>query len=197
MRHRHVEQYSTAQAEANIEALRRRGMEVVFGAPEDQPTELKPPDAFPGPDEVRPDPELRRQGGVPDEETGPNSHAVYWRFFSSCAGWPEPPTPQEFYDAVRAPAPTRRQRSVLRTWFREATNSEVFWGWIEEAYTWPILVAAIHRVGYRRNSLSHYLNGFAKPEPSAGEREGEPLASREPSAGEREGETPRKSRAKL
>ena len=33
---------------------------------------------------------------------------------------------------------------------------------IEEAYTWPMLVAAIHRIGYRRNALNHYLNGFAR-----------------------------------
>ena len=134
----------------------------VFGDPEDRLCDLLPPEAFPTPADIRPDPELRRRGGIPDEETGPDSHAVYWRFFSSCAGWPVPPTPREFYDAIREENPSRRQRAILRAWFREATNSEILWGWLEEAYTWPILVAAIHRIGYRRNALNHYLNGFAK-----------------------------------
>ena len=157
----HTERYIPNEADANIAALRRTGLEVVFGDPENRPCELLPPEAFPGPDEIKPDTDLRRQGGVPDEETGPNSHAVYWRFFSSCAGWPQPPTPQEFYLAIRARNPGRRQRAILATWFQEATNSEILWGWIEEAYTWPLIVAAVHRVGYHRNALNRYLNGFS------------------------------------
>ena len=157
-----VEHYSSRDEEGRIADLRRSGMEVVFGAAEDRPCELLPPESFPTPEEIRPDAELRRRGGTPDAETGPNSRAVYWRFFSSCAGWPQPPTPGEFYDGIRRQNPSRRQRAVLRAWFREATDSEILWGWIEEAYTWPMLVAAVHRIGYRRNALNHYLNGFAK-----------------------------------
>ena len=162
MAHEIVEHYGSREEEQRIAELRRSGMEVIFGDPEDRPCDLLPPEAFPAPDEIRPDPELRRRGGTPDDETGPDSRAVYRRFLSSCAGWPHPPTPREFYEALREANPSRRQRAVLRTWFREATNSEILWGWIEEAYTWPMLVAAIHRTGYRRNALSHYLNGFAK-----------------------------------
>lgn len=155
-----VEHYASRTEDTRIAELRRAGMEVFFGAPEDRSCDLLPADAFPS---VRPDPVLRRRGGVPDEETGANSHAVYWRFFSSCAGWPQPPTPGEFYEAIRTEHPNRRQRAVLLAWFCEATNSDILHGWIEEAYTWPMLVAAIHRIGYRRNALNHYLNGFAKP----------------------------------
>ena len=162
MAHQIVEHYGSREEQRHVAALRDSGMEVVFGDPEDRPCELLPPEAFPTPEETRPDPELRRRGGTPDEETGPDCRAVYWRFFSSCAGWPHPPTPREFHDAIRDENPSRRQRAVLRTWFREATNSEILWGWIEEAYTWPMLVAAIHRIGYRRNALNHYLNGFAR-----------------------------------
>ena len=157
-----VERYATGEEEARIGELRRAGLEVVFGAPEDRPCDLLPAEAFPTPADVRPDPELRRRGGVPDAETGPNSRTVYWRFFSICAGWPQPPTPGEFYEAIRAEHPNRRQRAVLLAWFCEATNRDILRGWIEEAYTWPMLVAAIHRVGYRRNALNHYLNGFAR-----------------------------------
>ena len=162
MTHEVVEHHGSREEGNRIADLRRSGMEIVFGDPEDRPCDLLPPEAFPAPEDIRPDPEVRRRGGTSDEEIGRNSHAVYWRFFSSCAGWPCPPTPGEFYDAIREESPNRRQRTVLRTWFREATNSQILWGWIEEAYTWPMLVAAIHRVGYRRNALNHYLNGFAK-----------------------------------
>ena len=157
-----VQHYGFGKNDTCIAEFRRAGIEVVFGGVEDWPCDLLPADAFPTPVEVRPDPELRRRGGVPDEETGVSSHAVYWRFFSSCAGWPQPPTPGEFYEAIRTAHPNRRQRAVLLAWFCEATNSEILHGWIEEAYTWPMLVTAVHRIGYRRNSLNHYLNGFAK-----------------------------------
>ena len=158
-----LEHYGPGKDKERITELRRSGLEVVFGRPEDQPCDLLPPEAFPVPEDVRPDPELRRRGGVPDDETGPDSRTVYWRFFSSCAGWPRPPTPREFYTAIREENPDRRQRAVLRIWLREATNSEILRGWIEEAYTWPMLVAAIHRIGYHRNDLNCYLNGFARP----------------------------------
>lgn len=156
-----IERYAPGGDDAHIEALRRGGMEVIFGDPEDRPCELLGPEAFPTPKDIRPDAELRRGCGVADEDTGANSRTVYWRFFSSCAGWRSPPTPQELYAAIRDEAPNARRRSVLHTWFQEASNSEILWGWIEEAYTWPLLVAAIHRLGYRRNSLNHYINGFA------------------------------------
>ena len=162
MAHQIVEHYGCGEEDRRIAGILRDGMEVVFGDPDDRPCGLLPPEAFPTPEDIRPDPELRRRGGTPDEEIGPNSHAVYWRLFSSCAGWPHPPTPGEFYDAIREQNPSLRQRAVLRTWFREATDSEILRGWIEEAYTWPMLVAAVHRIDYRRNALNHYLNGFAK-----------------------------------
>ncbi len=157
-----VHSYRLGDEDENIARLRAAGMEVVFGGPQEQPCELLPPSAFPGPPAVRPIPALRRQAGILDSETGRNSRTVYWRFFSSCAGWPQPPTPAEFHDAVRTADPSRRQRAVVRTWLAEASNREIARAWIEEAYTWPILVAAIHRIGYRRHALNYYLNGFAR-----------------------------------
>ena len=157
-----VKSYCLADENENIARLRRAGMKVVFGGPENQPCDLLPPSAFPGPPDVRPIPALRRQAGIDDSETGPNSRTVQWRFFSSCAGWPNPPTPAEFHEAIRATDPNRRQRVVLRTWFTEATDREITRAWIEDAYTWPMLVAAIHRIGYHRNALNYLLNGFAR-----------------------------------
>lgn len=157
-----VHSFSPGDENENIARLRSAGMEVVFGGPADQPCDLLPPSAFPGPPEVRPIPALRRRAGIGDSETGRNSRTVRWRFCSSCAGWPRPPTPAEFHEAVRAANPDRRQRAVLRTWLIEATNREIARVWIEEAYTWPMLVAAIHRIRYHRNALNYYLNGFAR-----------------------------------
>ena len=117
MAHEIVEHYGPREEEERIAELRRSGMEVVFGDPEDRLCDLLPPEAFPTPEDVRPDPGLRRRGGTPDEETGPDSHAVYWRFFSSCAGWPVPPTPRGFYDAIReenpCPAPASRPAHLV------------------------------------------------------------------------------------
>lgn len=165
-----IRSFSPGDENENIARLRRAGMEVVFGGPEEQPCDLLPPSAFPGPPEVRAIPALRRQAGIGDSETGRNSRTVRWRFYTSCAGWPSPPTPVEFHEAVRAPDPDRRQRAVLRAWLTEATNREIVRAWIEEAYTWPMLVAAIHRIRYRRNALNYYLNGFARPQRGADAR---------------------------
>ena len=66
------------------------------------PCPLLPPEAFP---DTRPDrAERAAVDRIPDHETGPNSRSVRARLASSCAGWPEPPSAQEFYAAVRAPA---------------------------------------------------------------------------------------------
>ena len=86
-----LEHYGPGKDKERITELRRSGLEVVFGRPEDQPCDLLPPETFPVPEDVRPDPELRRRGGVPDDETGPDSRTVYWRFFSSAPDGPGPP----------------------------------------------------------------------------------------------------------
>ena len=101
---------------------------------------------------------------IPDHETGPNSRSVRARLASSCAGWPEPPNAQEFYAAVRAPRPSVRQCAIVCAWAREATSGDVMRGWLEEAYTWPILVAALHRANPGHRALNELLNGFAKAE---------------------------------
>ena len=44
-----------------------------------------------------------------------------------------PPHPGNSTMRIREENPNRRQRTVLRTWFREATNSQILWGWIEES----------------------------------------------------------------
>ena len=57
--------------------------------------------------------------------TGPNSASIESRLFSSCAGWPEPRTACELYDAIREPEPTRRQKNIVNMWAAEATPREI------------------------------------------------------------------------
>ncbi len=57
--------------------------------------------------------ETRRLGNARSKnETGRNSLTIRMRLASSCAGWAERPTNAEFYDAVRAVAPSERERAI-------------------------------------------------------------------------------------
>lgn len=129
------------------------------------PVALLPPEAFPDtqPDRV----EREVVDGIPPHETGTNSRTVRARLASSCAGWPSPPDAPEFYAAVRAVHPSVRQCAIIRTWAREATSGDIVRGWLEEAYTWPLLVAALHRNDAGHRVLNELLNGFAKAEGAA------------------------------
>ena len=123
------------------------------------------PGAFPA---TRPDPVEREIiDGIPANETGANSRSVRTRLASSCAGWPVPPDAAEFFAAVRSPQPDVRQCAIVCAWAREATHGEVMRGWLEEAYTWPILVAALHRTGAGHPDLFELLNGFARAQTTA------------------------------
>ena len=139
---------------------------VQWGDPwEREPCDLLPPEAFYGPECPRPSEEMLRRAGVDvDVPTGPESRVVELRLFSECAGWPEPATARELYEAMRAESPTPRQVLVMRTWLRAASFSELLGGWIEHAYTWRELARAAHRTGPHRNELKHWLNDFARPE---------------------------------
>ena len=138
----------------------RKRIEVRTAASESAPHPLLPPEAFP---DTRPDPVERETiDGVSPEETGPGSRTVRARLASSCAGWPRAPTGEEFYEAIRAGRPTPRQCAIIGTWAREATPGEIVQGWLEEAYTWPLLAAALHRCGCEHPPLHRMLNGFAR-----------------------------------
>ena len=139
------------------------GTEIIWGDPwEMEPCTLLPAEAFAGSDDVPRNIALRRRWGAPDEETGEHSRTVTWRFFSCTAGWPHPPTASDLYVAIRAPAPTRWQRAVIRAWLDEATYAELMLAWLEEAYSWQELVAAAHRIGYGRYGVCRWLNSLAR-----------------------------------
>ena len=92
------------------------------------------------------------------ENTGPRSATVRMRLGSSCAGWAEQPTSQEFYDAIRAETLTGRQKAILETWANEAQGFEVLHAWTEHAYTFRQLAAALKRAGIERCAIAEALN---------------------------------------
>ena len=126
-------------------------------------TTLAPPEAF---DTEKSNAEIRAECGLttPPEETGPHSWTVQKRIARSCAGWPEPPTAEEFHDALRAQKPTRRQQNLISMWMLEASNEDVILAWAEEAYTIRELVAAVHRANAQDDSPARnaYLNSLAR-----------------------------------
>lgn len=137
---------------------------MVYHADDFQPCELLPVEAF------RPDSEtttdrasMRAMYGVKDSETGPHSRTVSSRFFSCTAGWPNPPDSSDLFLALREKRCTQWQDCVIDAWLREATLSEILLAWIEEAYTWRLLVRAMHRLRHMDPRLNRFLNEYADP----------------------------------
>ena len=97
------------------------------------------------------------------------SCVIATRFTSSCAGWKQPPTPQEFYAALRAAEPTARERDILEAWITETTPDEIVAAWAEQVYTLRALVAALHRAGVTRGRWTWKLNRWVE-NPEATER---------------------------
>ena len=103
------------------------------------------------------------------EETGRGSITVERRLARSCAGWDERPKSGEFYDAIRAEKPDRRQRTLLRVFSQEAEWHELISAWAEGAYTLRQLVAALHRAGHAQCRAARALNRWAIVPPAEDE----------------------------
>ena len=96
-------------------------------------------------------------------QLGPRSRSVRSRLCTSCAGWREKPEPEEFYAAIRAPTPSRRQRRLIACWLQEATREDFLYAWAEGVYTWRLLAAAIHRAGHDTRPRCADINTLAAP----------------------------------
>ena len=108
---------------------------------------------------VRATQEQCEMGNAPTgpDDTGPKSKTIRMRLAGSCAGWKQPPTSEEFYEAVRAETPDERERAILDTGRSEAEDLKVLDAWTEHAYTFRTLAAGAqtgrHRTGRdRRNT---------------------------------------------
>ena len=90
------------------------------------------------------------------------SRVIAARFTSSCAGWRQPPTSQEFYAAVRADQPSARERDILEAWITETTPDEIVAAWAEQAYTLRELVGVLHRAGVTEGRWTWKLNRWVE-----------------------------------
>ena len=90
------------------------------------------------------------------------SATVRSRLASSCCGWEVQPTTAEFYDAVHAETPTKRQRALVRMWTQEAEPAQIVLAWAEEVYTMRELVAAVHRAQADHPTVAKALNRLAR-----------------------------------
>ena len=126
------------------------------------PVTLAPPEAF---DDRESNDAFRARfhPGHDPTQLGPRSRAVRNRLRASCAGWREKPEPEEFYAAIRAPAPSRRQRRLLACWLQEATREDFLYAWAESVYTWRQLAEAIHRAGEQARPRCADINTLAAP----------------------------------
>ena len=123
-----------------------------------RPAVLSPPDAFS--DRPASEDDFRRLC-APGTPRGRHALAVQLRLASGCAGWKRRPTSEEFYDAVRAEQPTERQASIIRMWGAEATTGEIIEAWVQRAYTFRELVAALHRANFVYAPRIHNINRWA------------------------------------
>ena len=125
---------------------------------------LSPPEAFSA-DPAPPEALERLCPGIDRAETGRKARAVAGRIGSSCAGWARPPTPAEFYEAVRAERPSERQKAVVLMWVTEATTHEIMAAWAQRAYTFRQLARAAARAGLTYPAPIQQLNYIAAPFP--------------------------------
>ena len=97
-----------------------------------------------------------------DAGVGPNSISVAEVFDSVCCGWPEPPTSQEFHEAVRVAEPDERQKLIIWTWIDEAPVLSWVSAWQERAYSWRMLAQAARNCGNNTYPRLRILNTFAE-----------------------------------
>ena len=128
---------------------------------DEEPDVLAPAEAF---SDRRADETIRNEylpGHDPAAIRG-RSATVRSRLGRSCCGWVIQPASTEFYDAIHAETPTKRQRALIRMWTREAEPAQIVLAWAEEVYTMRELVAAVHRAKADHPQVARELNRLAR-----------------------------------
>ena len=111
------------------EGIRRRNEELAARL-----TVLRPADEFD--DDYAAEKMLAQlRPGADPKRTGRESQTVRGVLCGACAGWKEPPTSQEFYEAVQAAQPTARQLSIVETIAVESSSTELMVAHLERAFT--------------------------------------------------------------
>ena len=67
---------------------------------------------------------------------GPESSTVDGVLTSGCCGWSRPPDAREFFEAIQADDPTKRQLAVGSAFIDEADINEILMAHLEGAFTW-------------------------------------------------------------
>ena len=129
---------------------------------DEEPDILAPAEAF---SDRRADERIRNEylPGHDPAAIRERSATVRSRLASSCCGWGVQPTSAEFNAAIRAEAPTSRQRVLIRMWAREAEPEQIVLAWAEEVYTFRELVAAFHRAEADHPQVARTFNRLARP----------------------------------
>lgn len=107
--------------------------------------------------------------GTIDGDRGPESSAIRSLLAGACAGWERPPDSAEFYHAMRAKQPTRRQQTIAGVLIAEGTMNDVLLAYLQGAFTWRQLGRMMHRRGVYSGHLARYVNlDGGRPRRSAG-----------------------------
>ena len=121
----------------------------------ERPAQLRPVEHFS--DEYA-DP--RKYKTVDQNRVGPKSATLRGLINAECCGWPEPPTSEEVYEAMRTETPTRRQESMINMVLR-ADFETLFGGWMEAAFTWRQVVRAMRRQAWLEPDRIRAINTTA------------------------------------
>lgn len=116
-----------------------------------------PPDTGLLPAEQLSDEYTSNEGGV-EGERGRQSSAVGSLLAGACGGWKQPPDSTEFYEAMRAKEPSRRQRTIAAVLITEGTANDVLLAYLQGAFTWRQLARMMHRRGRYSGHLARYVN---------------------------------------
>ena len=133
--------------------------------PDDLPCEIGPDEAFSDEADEQEAPKEPRTGIVITTKNADKYDITRRLFNSLCCGWPEPPTPEEFYAAVHAEKPDERQRVIVDFWISEARPDDWIAAKRRGGYSWRALAKAARKTGKRAYRRWRTLNMFAsKPE---------------------------------
>ena len=123
--------------------------------PSSQRITVLPPNAF-SDAYAEPDPRF------PTNRRGPECDAIRGLLNRSCCGWPQSPTAGEFYEAMRTPVRTARQRTIVRVLIVEGTIETVALGYLDGAYSWRQLARAMREHKHYSAQLADYVNRHAE-----------------------------------
>lgn len=96
------------------------------------------------------------------ERRGADAEEIDALLSTCCAGWKQVPTSREFYEAMGTPEPTQREETIINVLITEAPNDVVALAFLQGAFTWRQLAAAMRRRGHYSARLAQYINLHAQ-----------------------------------